>query len=198
MKLFYIIILILSGCYNIVAQTGYVVGNKVNDFSLPTLGTDGKKSLSDYNEKKGVVVIFHSITCPFAKLYETRILDLKSEFQSQGVQFVFIDHNTGNTEAPSEIIKYLEKKQLTQLTYLLDLNRKVSGQFGATKVPEVFVLKNVNGVFILFYKGAIDNTPSAPEPTSEHYLQDALKALVGNMPLKVTTKDASGCAISDY
>lgn len=198
MKLFFLFTLLISGCYIGVAQTGYQVGNKVNDFTLPTLGGESKKSLSDYTEKKGVVIVFYSITCPFAKLYETRLLDLKSQFQSQNIQFVFIDNNKGIAERSSEIITYLEKKQLTQLTYLLDVNRKVSGQFGASKVPEIFVLKNVNGVFMLFYRGAIDNTPSAPEPASEHYLQDALKALVGNLPLKVTIKEASGCAISDY
>ena len=180
------------------AQDGYAVGSKVSDFSLATVG-GGKKSLSDYSDKKGVVLVFHSISCPFAKLYEPRIQSLISEYDSRGVAFLFIDYNNANgEETPAEIVAYLAKQNLSQLTYLIDANHKITTQFGATKVPEVFILKNVGGSFMLFYKGAIDNTPSAAEPNTENYLQDGIKALLGNLPLKVTTKKASGCAIEDY
>ena len=180
------------------AQDGYAIGSKVSDFSLATVG-GGKKSLSDYSDKKGVVLVFHSISCPFAKLYESRLQSLITEYESRGVVFLFVDYSNPNgEETPAEIVAYLAKQNLSLLTYLIDANHKLTTQFGATKVPEVFILKNVNGSFMLFYKGAIDNTPSAAEANSENYLQDGIKALLGNLPLKVTSKKASGCAIEDY
>ena len=79
------------------AQDGYTVGSKVSDFSLATVG-GGKKSLSDYSDKKGVVLVFHSISCPFAKLYESRIQSLISEYDSRGIEFLFIDYSNANGE----------------------------------------------------------------------------------------------------
>ncbi len=199
MKCLFTYLLAFAINHYICGQGGYAVGSKVSDFALPTVAANGRKSLSEYGDKKGVVLVFHSISCPFAKLYDARLQALMAEYETRGIAFIFIDyHNADGEESPEQILAYLTKQNLSQLIYLIDTNHKVTAQFGATKVPEVFILKNVNSAFMLFYKGAIDNTPSAVQPDSENYLQDGLKALLGNLPLKVTTKKASGCAIEDY
>lgn len=57
------------------APVGYAVGDVVNNFSL--MNVDGKNvSLNDYIDKEGVIVVFTCNHCPYAKAYETRIMEL--------------------------------------------------------------------------------------------------------------------------
>ncbi|MFZ4633561.1 MAG: thioredoxin family protein, partial [Saprospiraceae bacterium] len=53
----------------------YVVGDKVNDFAL--MGVDGQYvSLKNYPTAKGFIVVFTCNHCPYAQLYEQRIIEL--------------------------------------------------------------------------------------------------------------------------
>lgn len=178
-------------------QQGIQVGSKINNFNMIEVNSGAQKSLSDFASSKGVVLIFHSITCPFAKMYEPKLKSMVQEFQSRGIAFIFIDSPNGS-ESATDIKKYMVEHQLGYINYWLDTDRKLTTLLGVSKVPEVFLLKNVNGSSMLFYKGAIDNNPSAKDIPSETYLQDAIKALLSQTPLKVTSKSPSGCAIEDY
>jgi peroxiredoxin len=80
--------------------------------------------------------------------------------------------------------------------YLVDAGGITSKQFGASKTPESFVLKNIKGSFVLYYKGAIDDNPQTANDVSTFYLKDAINSLLSNSPLKVSEKRASGCMIT--
>ena len=58
-----------------VGGDGYEVGDIATDFKLKNI--DGKMvSLADYKDAKGYIVIFTCNTCPYAVMYEDRIIDL--------------------------------------------------------------------------------------------------------------------------
>ena len=58
---------------------GYQIGDMVDNFELQNI--DGKMvSLSDYNNSKGVIVVFTCNTCPYAVAYEDRIVALDKAF----------------------------------------------------------------------------------------------------------------------
>lgn len=180
-------------------QKGIQVGTKINNFYMVDVNNGSKKSLSEYANSKGVVLIFHSITCPFAKMYEARLIAMMQEFESRGIAFIFIDSpNANGAEASVDIKNYMVAHQLGSANYWVDTDRKLTNMLGVSKVPEVYLLKNVNATSMLFYKGAIDDNPSAKDIPTENYLQDAIKALLSQTPLKVTSKNPSGCAIEDY
>lgn len=199
MKLIFCCVLfILFNNFLICAQTGLPVGSKTPNFSMIDAVSRAPKSIAEYSGSKGVVLVFHSITCPFAKMYDIKLAALIEEFQAKGVAFIFIDTPTNASGESVEDIRLFAKGFGHNIQYWIDSERKVGKQLGATKVPEVFVLKNVNASFLLFYAGAIDNNPNNKSVTEECYLQDALRALVMQIPLKVNTKNPSGCAIEDY
>ena len=71
---------------------GYEVGDKAEDFKLKNV--DGKMvSLSDYEDAKGFIVIFTCNHCPYAKLYEDRIIELNNKYAPKGYPVIAINPN---------------------------------------------------------------------------------------------------------
>lgn len=182
---------------NLFAQTGYNVGDKVKNFTANNVTHQNKISLAEYSEDKGIVIVFTSQDCPYSKLYEERIIRLANEFEINKVRFILINPNNP-AACPSDGVNEMTaraKEMAYNFPYLPDKNFEISNAFGVTKTPEVFVLKNINKAFVLFYKGAIDDNPQAPRDVHYHYLRDALLALVQDNALKVSEKRAIGCIV---
>jgi peroxiredoxin len=174
----------------------YIVGDKVGSFTLTNAIENNQVSLADFQNSKGVVIVFTNHSCPYSKLYENRLLKLASEFQSKDVRFILINTNSLKTEDQQAGMAQHAKQNNYPFPYLIDAGGITSKQFGASKTPETFVLKNINGSFVLFYKGAIDDNPQTANDVSSYYLKDAINSLITNSPIKVSEKRASGCMIT--
>lgn len=171
---------------------GYKVGDKVADFTLQ--GTNNQSvTLSELADAKTVVLVFTNNQCPYAKLYENRLVTLSSNYGTKGVQFLFINPGAGD---PGETLQDMGSRKYSP--YLADEGQKVSAQFGATKTPEVFVLHNTGEEFILKYKGAIDDNPQMESGVKSFYLRNVLDEVLGNHPISTTDKRATGCLIKKY
>ncbi|WMJ73113.1 thioredoxin family protein [Cytophagaceae bacterium ABcell3] len=178
-------------------QPDYKPGDKVHNFTLLNSIDNTHVSLFDFSDKKGIVIIFTSHSCPYNKIYEERILKLANEFNDKDIQFLLINPNdpsVSNEDAPNLMAQWAQEKEYP-IPYLIDSDQKVCNQFGATKTPEVFVMKNINDNLILFYKGAIDNNPQVATQASQHFLRDALNCLVNNKVVKISDKKAVGCIV---
>ncbi|WP_266204219.1 thioredoxin family protein [Pontibacter kalidii] len=171
---------------------GYKVGDKVADFTLQ--GTDNQSvTLSEMADAKTVVLVFTNNQCPYAKLYESRLVTLASNYGSKGVQFVFINPGAGDA---GETLQEMASRNYSP--YLADEGQKVSRQFGATKTPEVFVLHNTDGEFTLKYKGAIDDNPQMESGVKNFYLRSVIDEILANRPVSAGDKRATGCLIKKY
>ncbi|MFL5728120.1 MAG: thioredoxin family protein [Cytophagaceae bacterium] len=171
----------------------YNIGDKVSNFSLTNANDDASVSLNDLADRKGVALIFTSNDCPFARFYEKRILQIQQEFKDKGIAVLLI--NSNNPETSTGDSKAMMKKKAYPFPYLIDSRQTLANQFAAEKTPEVFVLKNINGNFVLQYKGAIDNNPQNESDVSRYYLKDALNAIVANTSIKASEMRATGCMI---
>lgn len=172
---------------------GYKLGDKVADFSLK--GANNKtSSLSDFKNAKTVVVVFNNNQCPYAKLYESRLVSLASTYAGQGVQFVFVNPGVGDG---SETLEEMAAKKYS-FPYLADEGQRLSKQFGATKTPEAFVLQNSGGEFVLKYKGAIDDNPQVASGVKNYYLKNVIDAVLANKTVATLEKRATGCLIKKY
>ncbi|RDC66524.1 redoxin domain-containing protein [Adhaeribacter pallidiroseus] len=192
MKNIYLITLLLLITLHLQAQTGgYQIGQQVAAFSLQTEANQ-KIALGDYAGSKAVVVVFTNAHCPYAQLYQKRLQQLNGEYSGKGVQFLFIQPaiSTDNT-TPTTIAA-------SNFPYAIDVNQKISQQFGATKTPEVFVLQPESGTFTLRYKGAIDDNPQVENYAKEPYLKNALEAVITNQTPAITQKRATGCSIKRF
>ena len=183
--------------FSVLAQTGYKVGDKVEDFTLMNVKDKSMTTLSNFSSSKIVVVIFTSHNCPYTKIYEQRAKTFIQKYEEKGVAFLLINPNNpvNNPEESSDEMRKAAKERGYHSPYLSDSAQLVCDKFGATKTPEVFILKNQVGNFVLKYKGAIDDNAQAADNVSSNYLKEAIEALLNNQPVKITEKKATGCMI---
>ena len=171
---------------------GYKIGDKVEDFTLKNI--DGKMvTLSDYNTE-GYIIIFTCNTCPYAVMYEDRIIELHNKYADKGWPVVAINPNDPGVKSGDsfEAMQVRAKEKGFPYNYLFDEDQTVYPKFGATRTPHVFLVdKNM----ILRYIGAIDNNAQDPESVTARYVENAIEAIKrGEQPEPDMTK-AIGCTI---
>ncbi len=175
---------------------GYSIGSVVADFKLPS--TSGKQvSLADYGDAKGYIVVFTCNTCPYAKLYEQRIIELDKKYKAKGFPVVAINPNDVNKQ-PGDSMKEmseLAQKKSYSFPYLRDDAQVVTKTFGATKTPHVYVLNKTNGKILVEYIGAIDDSPREEADVQARYVEQAVEALLAGRKPEITEQRAIGCTI---
>lgn len=171
----------------------YKVGEQAADFSLKNV--DGSMvSLKDYKGVNGYIVVFTCNTCPYAVMYEDRLIEIHNKYASQGYPVVAINPNDPSVKAGDDFSSMVarSKEKGFPFKYLYDEGQKVYPAFGATRTPHVFLLDANRYVR---YIGAIDDNAQNPSDVSIRYLENAISALkAGNNPDPSETK-AIGCTI---
>ena len=90
--------------------------------------------------------------------------------------------------------RFLTKYEL-RLPYLVDTDQVLKNALGATRSPEVFVLRPNQGKLEVFYSGAIDDSPQSEGDVSHSYLEEAILSLLQNEILTVNRVRPAGCLI---
>ncbi len=171
-------------------------GEKAPAFSLK--GVDGKTvSLSDYNKEKGVILIFSCNTCPYVVAYEDRIIELHNKFAPKGFPVVAINSNNpelSKGDSFEEMKKKARDKSFT-FPYLFDEKQDIFPKYGATRTPEVFLLKNTGNGFEVVYTGTIDDNYKSAGEAKEKYVENAVKAVLKGISPEIPVTKAIGCGI---
>lgn len=174
MKKIFTLLLFLTSAFS-----GYSQG--VNLFTLPDVVSGNDFSLSQHSSATAVVLIFTSNTCPFSKLYTSRISDLANQYKGNNMKFVLINPNAGHGEGESVAEMVTESNSaMGGLPYLSDANQSVANNLGISKLPEVVVIVPGTGGFTIAYQGGIDNNPQLPQSATKKYLEDALNSISQN------------------
>jgi peroxiredoxin/mono/diheme cytochrome c family protein len=173
------------------AESSSPIGREIDGFALQDYR--GKTwHLSDFAERKLVVLAFLGVECPLAKLYGPRLAKLAAEFESKGVTFIGIDSNS--QDSITELAAYARTHQIA-FPLLKDPGNRVADQFGARRTPEVFVLDAERRVR---YWGRIDDQYGVgfvrDEP-KRHDLRLAIEELLASKSVSVAETAAPGCHI---
>jgi peroxiredoxin len=177
-------------------SVNYQIGDAVANFRLKNI--DGNMiSLTDYAGGKGLIVIFTSNHCPFAKAYEDRILALNNKYASQGFPVIAINPSDPATHQDDSFEKMKERASGKGYTYpyLVDETQATSKAFGAARTPQVFVLVKNGAKFIVQYIGMIDDNPQDPAGATKFYVDEAVTNLLGGKPVVTTMTKPIGCVI---
>jgi peroxiredoxin len=152
-------------------------------------GTDGSKhSLAELRDKKVVVVVFTCNSCPVAKDYEDRIIELA--IQNKEVAFVAINVNRVADDSLEKMTDRAKTKGFPY-PYLYDETQQIAKQFGANFTPEFFVLDQDRKVA---YMGGLDDSTIAKQ-VKRTYLSNAIQSVLSGTKLEVTETLARGCRI---
>jgi hypothetical protein len=158
---------------------------------------DGKLksvSIADVTGKAGTLVIFTCDHCPFARGWEGRIVELGNAYVKKGVGVILINANDPSEHEEDGFagMQARAKSADMQIPYVVDETSNVARAFGATVTPEVFLFDRHGK---LAYHGAVDDNRKEPDKAQNHYLKDALDAVVsGKSPVPPETKSL-GCGI---
>ncbi len=176
-----------------VTAAGLAVGDIAPDFNL--MGVDRKNySLAGFEDAKGFIVTFTCNHCPFAVLYEDRLIALHNKYAPLGYPVIAINPNDPAAEPADSFEKMIVRAQEKNFpfVYLFDDGQKVYPQYGAERTPHIFLLDNARKVH---YIGAIDDNARDASLVTTKYVENAIDALRrGEEPDPSFTK-AIGCTI---
>ena len=150
-------------------------------------------SLNNLKTEKGLLVIFSCNTCPYVKLSAGRIKEYSDFCRANGIGCAIINSNEAQRnedDSYDEMVKYYNSQKLT-CAYTVDEKSQLADKFGAGRTPQCFLF-NAKG---LIYKGAIDDNVKDASAVKEHYLKNALNALLKNETPKTQETKSIGCTI---
>lgn len=174
-------------------ESGLKVGDTAPDFRLKNV--DGKMvSLKDYKKAKGFIVTFTCNTCPYAVMYEDRIIELHKKMEPKGYPVIAIQPNDPSVQPGDSFSKMQQraKEKKFPFAYLMDEGQKVYPMYGATRTPHLFLLDKTMKVR---YIGALDDNASDASAVTKRYVEDAIAALEKGKDPEVTSTKAVGCTI---
>lgn len=176
-------------------SNGYKIGDTIIDFNL--INVDGSsKSLSSMNTP-GAILIFTCNNCPYAKVYENRIIELDKKYKSLGYPVIAINPNSVGIagEDGMDENKIMANEKGFTFPYLKDESQEITKAFGVKRTPTAFILKKENSKYILKYAGAIDDNSQSASDVTKKYIEIAIgELLLGKNPSVNTTKSI-GCSI---
>ena len=156
-------------------------------------GVDGtSKSLPDYAKADLVLVVFTCNHCPVAQAYEQRIIKLARRYKKSQLQVVAISCSRLKSDN-LENMKQRARDRKYGFDYLFDASQDTGRAYGVTVTPHVFLLDRKRRVA---YMGAIDDN-LVPEQVEEHYVVDAIEAVLKGTKPDVVESRQKGCPI-DY
>jgi hypothetical protein len=156
---------------------------------------DGKLvSIADVAGKSGTLVIFTCNHCPFARAWESRIVELGNAYAKKGVGVILINANDP-AQHPEDGFAEMQRRTKSlglAVPYVVDDTSNVARAFGASVTPEAFLFDQRGK---LAYHGTIDDNRQDPDKVGKRYLKDALDAVLAGKPPAIAETKGIGCGI---
>jgi len=184
--------LLLAAASLLFAQEGQLTNSlldkPVKDFKLRDLMQDKETwiSLSDYKDKKAVVLIFTSYNCDACADYEGRMLKLVKDFEGQDVAFLGVRSSAEDDAAGMR--KYYEPKGF-KIPFLEDTKNVLAAYLDVLVTPTFYVIDKQG---VLRYRGAYDESLKESR-AKKTFVHDALKAVLEGKEVALKTTRTIGC-----
>ena len=169
-----------------------VLATEAPPFELP--GVDGQiHSLEDYADAPALAVVWSCNHCPYVRAWEGRMSAIQRDYADRGFRLVAINSNDAENypEDSFDAMKARAREQGFPFDYLHDESQDVLRAYGAERTPEVFLFDRDRR---LVYHGAIDDSRDE-DAVTEHYLRDAIDAVLEDHEPPVSETRAVGCSV---
>ena len=161
-------------------------------FDLP--GVDGRNHrLDDYADAPVLAVVWSCNHCPYVQAWEGRMIAIQRDYADRGVRLVAISSNDAD-QYPQDSFEEMRARAESEgfnLDYLYDEDQSVARAYGPERTPEVFLFDRDRR---LVYHGAIDDSRD-DRGVTQHYLRDALDALLAGEAPAVADTPPVGCTV---
>lgn len=171
------------------------LGTQAPDFSLPDAVTGDTVSLSDYEDKTGVLVMFISNHCPYVKHVRDELARIGKDYQASGIGVVAINANDAEQypDDSPEAMKAEAEAHGYVFPYLHDADQGVTAAYTAMCTPDFFLFGPDR---TLVYRGRLDGSrPNTDVPLTGEDLRAAMDAVLAGQPVSEEQYASMGCSI---
>jgi len=178
-----------------VPSTMLALGTKAPEFELPDV-TDGRTvSLSDFESKRALLVMFICRHCPYVKHVREELARLGRDFAGSELAIVAISSNDVD-EYPEDRPESLAEEAREAgyaFPYLFDESQEVAKAYTAACTPDFFLFDADRA---LVYRGQLDDSrPSNGLPVTGKDLRAAIAAVLSGRPVSENQRASIGCSI---
>jgi hypothetical protein len=140
-----------------------------------------------------IALIFVSTDCPLANAFQPALRKISETYKDQGVCCFMIHSSPKAVEC--KVVSHINEYGIT-MPVVVDSDQSIAHLVEAKVTPEAIVVDRSGHVR---YRGLINNLYAGfgkkRQKATEHYLTDALDALIGGDPVRNTITRPIGCFI---
>ena len=171
------------------------LGTAAPDFSLPDVVSGKTLSLSDFADKKALLVMFICRHCPFVKHVEGELAQIGIDYESKDIAIVAISANdlaVSSDDAP-ESLKEMAAQLGFRFPFLYDEQQNTAKAYSAACTPDFFLFDPSRK---LVYRGQLDDSrPDSGTPVTGKDLRAALDAALSDRAVNPDQRASIGCNI---
>jgi len=170
------------------------LGTEVPDFELPDVVSGKTVSLGDFDDKKGILIIFMCNHCPYVKHIKKHLSKLARDYQND-IGTIAINANDIERYPKDRPEKMVEdaKKFDYPFPYLFDETQQTAKAYGAACTPDIYLVDKNHR---LVYRGQYDDSrPANGKPVTGKDLRNAIERLLEDKDPIEDQKPSMGCNI---
>ena len=177
------------------ASTMLTLGTPAPNFQLPDVVSEQIISLSTFEGKKALLIMFICRHCPFVKHIQTELANLGKDYVPKNVGIVAISSNNIEThpdDAPDKL-KEMALELGFNFPFCFDETQEVAKSYTAACTPDFFLF---DADLKLVYRGQLDDSrPSNEKPVTGSDLRAALDAVLAGKDIAEEQHPSIGCNI---
>jgi len=176
-------------------STMLALGTMAPAFSLPDVVSGRTISLTSFQDKQALLVMFICHHCPFVKHVAAELAQLGRDYAPKGVGIVAISSNDPAVSADDspEGLQTMAAKLGLNFPVCYDETQAVAKSYAAACTPEFYLFDQDRE---LVYRGQLDDSrPSNGKPVTGADLRAAIDDLLAGRQLSKDQKPSLGCNI---
>jgi peroxiredoxin len=171
------------------------LGMEAPDFSLPDAVSGRTVSLTDFADKKGLLVMFICNHCPYVTRVADQLTALSHDYMPQGIGMVAIsctDLKEYFDDSPSEMKKEAKARNW-KFPYAFNQDQQVAKAYKAACTPDFFLFDADRK---LYYRGRLDQArPNNAIESDGADLRRAMDRLLAGQEAPQPQHPSAGCNI---
>jgi peroxiredoxin len=171
------------------------LGTQAPDFNLPDVVSGEEISLSTFDSKKALLVMFLCRHCPYVKHVEDELAKIGHDYAAMDIGVVAISANDADAypEDAPDSLKEMAETLGFNFPYCFDGDQEIAKAYTAACTPDFFLFDEARA---LVYRGQLDSSrPGNDVPVTGKDLRAAIDAVLADKPVETDQMPSLGCNI---
>ncbi len=171
------------------------LGTAAPDFHLLDVASGRTVSLSNFAEKKALLVMFICRHCPYVQHVKKELARLGKDYVARNVGIVAISANDARKypdDAPENLAAFAREENFN-FPMCYDESQETARAYTAACTPDFFLFDDQHK---LVYRGQLDDSrPESGRPVTGKDLRAAIDAVLEGKPVNKKQRPSAGCNI---